>query len=123
MTFRTTPLMRNAILACTLLAAVPATAQVSPLSPDHQFKLRCAAAFARVAEGQAGGDPVAKAYPALAERGREYFVRAGAEAIDAGLTREQLAQHLQAASRDLADPVALDAAMPPCLASLEASGL
>ena len=80
------------------------------------------------------GDPVesAKAYPALGERGREYFVRAGARLIDElGLTDEQVralvgqeVQSLQTQSAAASDPAAfVDSIMQPCLVSLEASGL
>lgn len=110
-------------LALAALLAVPAPA-AEPLDPGQRFTLHCAAAFARVAAGQAQGDPALAAYPPLAERGREYFVRAGAEAMDAaGLTREELQTHLQAEMAALAEPGALEQVMPLCLKSLEESGL
>ena len=77
---------------------------------------RCGAAFALVAEGQANGNAEALAYPPLAERGREFFVQAGARLMDeAGLTREELSSVLSAEAQALWDEDALDAVMPACL--------
>ncbi|MDD3799794.1 MAG: hypothetical protein PHE36_11530 [Novosphingobium sp.] len=123
MSNRATPFLLAAVLVCA--GAAPGTALASaPLTPAQQFKLRCAAAFSLTAAGQARGDPAMAAYPSLAERGREYFVRASAEAMDgAGLTREELAAHLQAEAAALGETDELARAMPLCLASLEASGL
>ena len=76
--------------------------------------------------------PSALAYPALGERGREYFVRASARLMDdLALTREQVeaslraeVEGLQKASAETADPAAgIDSVMRPCLSALEASGL
>ncbi len=94
------------------------------LTPEHRMLLRCSAAFAvnsqRIAEGTA--DPALP--PSLPERGREYFVRAGAQLMDeAGLLREEIAALLKEEAARLAEPVALAAALPGCVASLEASGL
>lgn len=125
---------RTLFLGLLLLAgaAPAAAAQATPdldqarakLSPEHRMLLRCSAAFAvnlqRVAEGTADA-----ALPtSLPERGREYFVRAGAQLMDeAGLTREEIAALLKEEAARLAEPVALAVAMPGCVASLEASGL
>ena len=123
-----------AILAAGLLA-LPATAQDAPaqsVSLEQAMLLRCSAAFAIVADEQQRGLASARAYPPLAERGREYFVRAGARLMDElGLSREQLQARLQAevraiqlGSTEADDPaVYLDGLMQPCLAALEASGL
>ena len=124
---------RTLFLGLLLLAgAAPAAAEATPpleqararLTPEHRMLLRCSAAIAvnlqRVAEGTAD----ATLPTSLPERGREYFVRAGAQLMDeAGLTREEIAALLKEEAARLAEPVALAAAMPGCVASLEASGL
>lgn len=131
--------MKHAIVAAglALLHAAPAMAQdvaapLPQLNSDQQVLLRCSAAFGIIASEQARGVESAKAYPALGERGREYFVRAGARLIDElGLTDEQVralvgqeVQSLQTQSAAASDPAAfVDSIMQPCLVSLEASGL
>src|SRR5437763_1189725 len=89
---------RLALLLPALALSLPATAQEAPaMTPEQTMQLRCAAAFAIVAGDQARGDPAALAYPALAARGREYFVQVGAQLMDAlHLTREQLSERVQA---------------------------
>jgi hypothetical protein len=121
---RTTP-FASLLLSTVLLAAPAAPAlAATELAPATHFKLRCAAAFAQVVAAQARGDASVAAYPPLGERGREYFLRAtnGAMAASA-LTHEELAAILKAEAADLARKGVLDAAMPLCLKSLEASGL
>src|SRR5690606_28318022 len=122
----------GAIIAAGLLA-FPATAQDAPsASLEQAMLLRCSAAFAIVADEQQRGLASARAYPPLAERGREYFVRAGARLMDElGLSREQLqarlrgeVEALRSAATEAGDSAAyLDGVMQPCLAALEASGL
>ena len=126
--------MNRSMLALAAAAlAVPAAAQDGPsMSPEQAMMLRCSAAFATLAGEQARGDPGAVAYPPMKARGREYFVRATAQLMDAlHLTREQIAdrvraeaaaqQHARAAA---ADPAAyVQGVLQPCLAGLEASGL
>ncbi len=103
--------------------AVPGAARL-PLTAEHRTLLRCSAAFAVASHRTPKGENVAGATPSLTERGREYFVRAGAELIDhSGLTREALVALLEEQARQLSDPDELAAAMPGCIASLEASGL
>lgn len=113
-----------------LLVAAPAVAQdaapvegpATPLSMQQQAALKCSAAFALGAAGQAQGQN--KAWPILAGRGKEFFVRASAAIMDeAGWTREQVAAELTAQARTLRRPGELEAAMPPCLMLLDASGL
>ena len=106
--------------------AVPAPAPEAPvaLSAEQQGALRCSAAFALVAERQRQGDEAALAYPALGERGREFFVQAGARMMDdAGLTRETITQRMRAQAGMILEEGSLDDLMPPCLMLLEASGL
>jgi hypothetical protein len=115
--------IRLALAALALSA--PAFAQDAapkPFSLEQQTALRCSAAFAVGAtlqqHGQAGD------WPPLASRGREFFVRAMAQLMDdTGRTREQVAEAVAVQAKQLSDRAALDAAMPPCLLLLDASGL
>lgn len=121
------------LVAFAALLAAPAAAQEAPLfTLEHRMLLRCSAAFAIVAGEQQRGVASAAAYPPLAQRGREYFVRASVRLMDdLALTREQVeanlrseVQGLQKTARDAAEPTAyLDDVMRPCLSALEASGL
>jgi len=124
---------RLALILTALALALPAAAQdATSMTPEQTMQLRCAAAFAIVAGDQARGDPAALAYPALAARGREYFVQVGAQLMDAlHLTPAQLSERVQAevavqrrTKAAAADPKAYtDGVLQPCLAGLEASGL
>lgn len=123
-------MIRNSLVALALTVAATATAQdaapaqgpAKPLSMQQQAALKCSAAFALGATAQARGE--GRAWPALAARGREYFVRSSAAIMDAtGRSRDQVSAELGAQARLLARPGELEAAMPPCLALLDASGL
>lgn len=117
-------------LVAALLAA-PAAAQADslpPMSLEQQMLVRCSAAFAVVAGEQQRGLASGDRYPPLAERGKEYFVRAGARLMDElKLTREQVQARLSAEADALqgrtGGAAGLDAIMPPCLSALDASGL
>ncbi|MDP4538366.1 hypothetical protein Q9K01_01825 [Qipengyuania sp. DY56-A-20] len=125
----------TAILSATLLLAMqtagasapsPSTSAPAPaLSLEQQSGLRCAAAFALIARGQAAGDAGALTYPALGKRGREFFVRTAARLIDeTGLDRDGVARLLSAEAGRLAqEEGALERTMPACLLLLESSGL
>lgn len=104
-------------------ATAPATAPA--LSLEQQSGLRCAAAFALVAQAQGARDAEALAYPALGDRGREFFVRTAARLIDeTGLDRDGVARLLSAeATRLTQEEGALEQTMPACLLLLDASGL
>jgi hypothetical protein len=127
--------MTRAILlltAATLVAApvsaqVPAPAQqgdAPALSLEHRMLLRCSAAFALMAHRQATGDAAAQAYPALQQRGQEFFVRASARVIEeVGLDREAVTAALTAEALQLQEGDALEQVMPACLSALEAAGL
>lgn len=111
--------------------AAPALSQQPPeLSLEQKMLLRCSAVFAIVGGEQARGQ--AKQYPPLAERGREYFVRAGARLMDElkldrpaldALVRGEVSD-LQKHSAQAGDPAKfVDSLMRPCLAALDASGI
>ncbi|MEZ5687328.1 MAG: hypothetical protein R3E21_00765 [Caenibius sp.] len=95
------------------------------LDPAQRQLLRCSAAFALVSHLKSRGDVAdLPTMPATDDRLQEYFVRAGAELMDkAGLSRAELSALLAQEVRALSDREALNAAMPTCAASLEASGL
>lgn len=121
-------MIRIAIAAASLFLAVPASAQSAPVEPtplslQQSTALRCSAAFALGAALQNRGE--ATTWPPLAARGREFFVRTSAQVMDeTGRTREAVASSLAEYARPLAaDRGTLDAAMPPCLLLLDASGL
>jgi hypothetical protein len=121
-----------ALLAVAVLAA-PAAAQEAPrYTLEHRMLLRCSAVFAIVAGEQQRGVAAALAYPPLAERGREYFVRSSVRLMDdLAISREQVETSLrgevgalQQAAAEAPDRAAyLDEVMQPCLSALEASGL
>jgi hypothetical protein len=120
-----------AFIAVALLA-VPSAAQQPALSLEQRTLLRCSAAFAIIANEQQRGVASALAYPPLAERGREYFVRSSARLVDElQVTREQVevmlrgeVEALQAGSMAAENPAQfVDQVMQPCLLSLAASGL
>ncbi len=122
------------LLATLLLAAMaaPAAGQETPkLTIEQQTLVRCSATFALVAGEQAKGDPAALRYPALGERGREYFVRTAAKLTDdLGVPRETVMGLLSReagrvqAERAAANPAEItDRIMRTCLVSLIASGL
>ncbi|MDZ4308315.1 hypothetical protein [Allopontixanthobacter sp.] len=102
-------------------------AAVKPLSMESRTALRCSAAFALVADGQARADRNALAYPALGQRGREFFVRTSARVMDdTGMDRDAVATELGAEARRLWDGGGftgeIDRIMPACLLLLETSG-
>lgn len=114
--------MIRSLLALAMLATPTlATAQVAApqLGVEHRMLVRCSAAFALVSFGQDNGNAEALAYPAMGERGREFFVRASAQVMDeAGLDREQIQAALTAEAQDLVDSGTLDQIMPVCLTLL-----
>lgn len=115
--------IRYASLA--LLLATPAWAQApepAPLSLQQTSALKCSAAFALGAAAQARGD--GRQWPALAARGREYFVRASTRIMDeTGWSRDLVALKIADQAKALDTQGALDAAMPACLLLLDASGI
>ena len=113
-----------AIALAAQTVAPPAERSEAPaLTAQQAASVRCSAAFAMVAQGQANGDAAAQAYPAMAERGREYFVRSVARLMDElALDRPALEQLIAAEVQRLDAETQLAQVMPPCLALLDASG-
>jgi uncharacterized protein (DUF58 family) len=122
---RTLPFLAAVLLAVPLSTPVMAQPVPVPMTLEQQMLLRCSAAFALSAGEQQRGVAGAQAYPALGERGREFFVRSAARLMDAlKLTREQIQARLREEAQVLsAEPARLAEVMPPCLSALEASGL
>jgi hypothetical protein len=121
-------MIRIAIVAATILMATPGAAQTAPVEPapltlQQTTALRCSAAFAIGAALQGRG--IATDWPPLATRGREFFVRASAQVMDeTGRSRDAVASTIAEYARPLAaERAVLDAAMPPCLLLLDASGV
>lgn len=115
--------MKLSLLPLALLAA-PLSAQAgpSPLPPEVQAGLRCGALFSVVAADQARQAPDVQDWPPLAVRGREFFVRISARAMDAGaLDRPGLQALLQAEVTALRDASSRAALKGPCLAMLDAA--
>ncbi|MFA9200779.1 MAG: hypothetical protein ACEQR8_06265 [Cypionkella sp.] len=117
--------MTHRLAPLALLLAAPAHAQApepAPLTLQQASALRCSAAFALGATAQARGE--GRQWPALAERGREFFVRSSARIMDeTGWSRDLVAFRLAEEAKALREPAALAAAMPPCLLLLDAAGL
>ncbi|MGB3737824.1 MAG: hypothetical protein WA948_00560 [Pontixanthobacter sp.] len=100
------------------------TASSPTLGLEQTTGLKCAAAFAIVAQRQSTRDEGVSRYPPLTDRGREFFVRVSAQLIDeTGIDRTQLTQRLRAEAEGLQADGAIDAVMPSCLLLLDASGL
>lgn len=104
------------------LLAAPLSAQAAapPLPPELQTGLRCAALFSIVAAQQTRQG--ASDWPPLAKRGREFFVRVSARAMDAGkLDRADLQALIRAEVIALNPPESRVALKVPCLAMLDAN--
>jgi hypothetical protein len=111
-----------------VLAAAPLAAQGSAppkLNLEQETAVRCSAAFAIIASEQARGTPLGATWPALGNRGREFFVRTGARLMDeTGATRPQVQALFARSAADLRGPgktlaVRLEGLRSPCLALLE----
>jgi hypothetical protein len=119
--------MLTTLLAAALaLQSAPGAAapDPAPLSQENRALLRCAAAFALVANAQRNGDREAQQWPALGARGREFFVRAMAQVMDAsGLDRAGIAQLAGKEAETLKASGEVAKVMPSCLLMLEAAGI
>lgn len=125
------PMIRSFAAALTALSfatgavaqdAAPNVETAAQINMAQQTALRCSAAFAVVAILQKNGE--AAQFPDMAQRGREYFVRATANVMDlGGLDRAALTAILEREARAMEDRSTLERTMPPCLLLLDASGL
>jgi hypothetical protein len=91
---------RILLVPALLFSALPAAAQTPAASPKltlaQETSLRCSAAFGLIAYDQKRGAPGADAFPPLAERGREFFVRTTARLMDeTGSNRETVQELLR----------------------------
>ncbi|WP_379922638.1 hypothetical protein [Erythrobacter sp. R86502] len=125
-------MLTQLLVAALMLQSAPAPAVPVPvpmpapasLSQENRALLRCATAFALVAQGQAAGEPQALQWPDLSLRGREFFVRALAQLMDAsGADRDAIAVLANAEARALTASGEVPAIMPSCLLMLEAAKL
>lgn len=115
--------MIHALIAAAALAAQPVPAAPA-LSQDDRALLRCAAAFAILAEGQANGNAAAKKWPPIEARGREFFVQVLAQMMDrTGLDRNGIARLISDEAQNLWDTQEAEKIMPACLVMLDASGV
>ena len=120
-----------ALLSALLLVAAQApslapaqAAKSEALKPEQELALTCSAALATTAVRQSQGDEAALRYPALGERGREFFVRVSAKVMDeTGMSRAAISERLTDIATQLKKPGKLDAVMPSCIDMLDASGL
>ena len=117
-------MLRSILAIAALLSPLALSAQEVPrVDLDQRMLLRCSATFAIVADRQQRGEGWALAYPAMAEVGREFFVRASAKVMDdTGMTREQVAVHLQTEAEDIWQTQAIAKMMPVCLPLLTVPG-
>lgn len=113
--------MKLRLLTLALLAVpLSARAAAPTLPPELQTGLRCAALFSLIAAEQSRH--AAADWPPLSSRGREFFVRVSARAMDAGkLDRMQLQALIRAEAGSLAKPESRAALKTPCLAMLDAN--
>lgn len=117
-----TPLFAPLVSLAMALQAAPAAPE--PLSQENRALLRCAVAFAIVSGGQASGDPQALKWPGLGTRGREFFVRAIAQLMDAtGHDRAAISALANSEAQTLSANDEVGKIMPSCLLMLEASGV
>ena len=112
----------SAALALQTAPAMPAAPQ--PLAQEHRALLRCAVAFAMVSGAQANGDAEAMKWPELGTRGREFFVRAMAQLMDAtGRDRAAIGALASTEAQALTTNDEVGKIMPSCLLMLDASGV
>lgn len=115
--------MLNLILA-TSLAFAAQGAELPALNLQQQTSLRCAAAFALVHRDRNAGMANYPDYPDMEVRGKEFFVRAGAQLIDeTGIDRAQFERMILAEIEVLEQQQRLADVMPGCLLLLDASGI
>lgn len=119
-------IVRCALAVVPLLAAVGVVAGAAGAAPralsgEERTGLRCAAAFALVAGGQARGEAEAQRYPPMVPRGREFFVRLSAQLMDdAGLDANAIRAATEAEAADLRRTGGVGGVMGFCLGVLDA---
>lgn len=103
----------------------PGERPLPALSLQQSSALRCSVAFGIVHRQQAAGESAGAQYPAMAERGQEFFVRTTARLMDdLAADRETVTALVKRENIDLLEtPGRLDEVMPACLLMLDASGL
>lgn len=85
-----------ALCACLPTAALAteppaATAPAKPLPPEDEVALRCGVVFALATKAAERGEPGSEGWTGLNPRGREFFTRSAAKAIDdTGMSRDDL---------------------------------
>ena len=110
-----------ALVIILALPMQPALAAPRGLTEAEHTGLRCAAAIAMGAGAQTRGEGWAKGYPALAPRGREFFVRLAAQLMDeAGLDEAGVQAAAQAEAAALRRSGGAGTVMPFCLRLLDA---
>lgn len=110
----------RSLLLVALTAPLSAQAAAPAVSPHVQTGLRCAALFSIIAADQARQG--ARDWPPLAVRGREFFVRVSARAMDEGqLDRAALQARMQQEALGLRTAASQAAIKVPCLAMLDAN--
>lgn len=115
--------MLNLVLAASL-AFTAQVAEPPALTLQQQTSLRCAAAFALVHRDRNAGTASYPDYPDMEVRGKEFFVRAGAQLIDeTGIDRVQFESMILAEMEALSGEQRLAEIMPGCLLLLDASGI
>ena len=113
-----------ALLVLSPAAAAQESSAAPQLTAQQSATLRCSAAFAIIAQGQAEGNAAALAYPPMKERGREFFVRSATRLMDEHtLDRGAIQELVAGQAKDLADEGAVEEVMPACLMMLDASGI
>lgn len=111
---------RHLFLLALLSAPLSAQAAAPSLPVDLQAGLRCAALFSVISAEQARQG--ARDWPPVAQRGREFFVRISARAMDAGkLDRPALQALMRGEVAAVRKPEMRSALKAPCLAMLDAS--
>lgn len=100
------------------------TPEPAPLGQTDRALLRCATTFALVARAQAEGDALAKGWPDLGQRGREFFVQAMAQLMETtGRDRAAITALATAEAEALVASGEVPRLMPACLSMLEAAKL
>lgn len=123
--------MPNLLLAAALMLQTVATPEPAPAPPEpaplgqtDRALLRCATTFALVVRAQTEGDALAKGWPDLSQRGREFFVQAMAQLMETtGRDRAAITALANAEAEALVASGEVPKLMPACLAMLGAAGL